>query len=209
MTDHVPVPLGAGDKAPDFDLPAADHDGRVSLAEYRARGPVLLLFLRGLYCPFCRRHLSQMKPTCDLLRASGINLLGVVIATPERSRLYFRFGMAPCFPVAAAPDRSLHRVYGLPERPRSPGVSQDANDAAARILRSIGIHEWSGSAAMTLHQRDTAFQLTPEDEAEYNRPIQTSGYFLVDSAGIIRWAQAPTDILTLPQGEELLGLIRG
>jgi peroxiredoxin len=45
--DPAPVPLGVGDKAPDFDLPAADHDGRVSLAEYRARGPVLLLFLRG------------------------------------------------------------------------------------------------------------------------------------------------------------------
>jgi len=58
MTSAARDGLGPGDLAPDFHLPAADRDGYVSLAEVRRRGPVLLVMLRGLYCPFCRRHIS-------------------------------------------------------------------------------------------------------------------------------------------------------
>ncbi len=208
MTDDVLVPLGPGDRAPDFDLPAADRDARVVLADYRARGPVLLLVLRGLYCPFCRRHISQLRPTCELLQAAGITLLGVVIATPERSRLYFRFRNAPCFPLATAPDRALHRAYGLPEIVRTERMRQDVETAAASLLREqFGVDHWSGPAGLAFHRLDTAFQATPEDEAEYARHMQTSGYFLIDRDGVIRWAQAPTNILNLPQGEELLALL--
>lgn len=60
MMDLTPSALGPGDLAPDFELPAADVEGTVALAEYRRRGPVLLTMLRGLYCPFCRRHISQL-----------------------------------------------------------------------------------------------------------------------------------------------------
>src|SRR5574341_930200 len=93
--------LGPGDLAPGFDLPAADREGHVSLAEVRRRGPVLLVMLRGLYCPFCRRHISQLRPACDTLKQEGIQLLGIVVASPARARQYFRF-RPPCFPMAAA-----------------------------------------------------------------------------------------------------------
>jgi peroxiredoxin len=88
MTEQVGLSLGPGDHAPDFDLPAADRDGRISLSDHYHRGPVLLLLLRGLYCSFCRRHISQLRLTCDLLHGAGIAMLGVVIASAERSRLY-------------------------------------------------------------------------------------------------------------------------
>ena len=63
MTDPTHGALGPGDAAPDFELPAADAEGTVALAEHLRRGPVLLTMLRGLYCPFCRRHVSQLRPT--------------------------------------------------------------------------------------------------------------------------------------------------
>ena len=201
------VPLGPGDRAPAFDLPAADHDGRVVLAEHLARGPVLLYLLRGLYCPFCRRQISQMKPTCELLGESGISMLGVVIATAQRARMYFRFASAPCFPVGASPDRALHCAYGLAETPRTPEKSQEAHDVAARVLAELGISEWSGHAGYALSALDTAFEATPEDQTEYSRPLQTSGLFLIDSAGIIRWARAPTSVLVPLRVEELLALL--
>jgi peroxiredoxin len=75
--------LGPGDRAPDFDLPAADGEGTVVLAEYLHRAPVLLTRLRGLYCPFCRRHISLLRPACETLRDGGITLLGLVIASPQ------------------------------------------------------------------------------------------------------------------------------
>jgi peroxiredoxin len=42
-------PLGPGEPAPDFTLPAAHGEGVVSLAEYRGQSPVLVALFRGLY----------------------------------------------------------------------------------------------------------------------------------------------------------------
>ena len=208
MRREVLAPLQPGDRAPDFDLPVADHDGRVSLAAHLRRGPVLLYLLRGLYCPFCRRQISQMKPTCELLAESGITLLGVVVATHERSRLYFRLANAPCFPVAASPDRALHYAYGLGDSgPRTAENHQRADDAAARLLHEMGIDQWSGRAALALQQLDPAYHDTPEDLAEINRPLATSGLFLIDSDGVIRWTRAPANVLVPLRVEELLTLL--
>ena len=89
------VPLGPGDLAPDFELPAADAEGTVALADYRRRGSVLLLMRRGLYCPFCRRGIGLLRPTCEARRTAGIPLLGVIVASPPRARQYFRHFPAP------------------------------------------------------------------------------------------------------------------
>ena len=48
-------PLGPGDPAPDFTLPAVNREGSVCLAGYRGKGAVLVALFRGLHCPFCRR----------------------------------------------------------------------------------------------------------------------------------------------------------
>ena len=49
MTDPSHGALRPGERAPDFELPAADVEGTVTLAEYRRRGPLFLTMLRGLY----------------------------------------------------------------------------------------------------------------------------------------------------------------
>ena len=43
------APVGPGEPAPDFTLPAAHGEGTVSLAEYRGQSPVLVALFRGLY----------------------------------------------------------------------------------------------------------------------------------------------------------------
>jgi len=135
MTDPIHGALGPGDRAPDFELPAADVEGRVTLAEHLRRGPVLLTMLRGLYCPFCRRQISQLRPTCETLRAAGIPLLGIVIARPERARQYSRH-FPPCFPIAAAPDRAIHRAYGLAEVIRTPSLGRKRSAGQPRSCAS-------------------------------------------------------------------------
>ena len=42
-------PLGPGDPAPRFALPAVNREGQVSLDDYRGKSPVLLALLRGLH----------------------------------------------------------------------------------------------------------------------------------------------------------------
>ena len=205
MTDQVGPLLGPGDQAPDFDLPAADRDGRLSLSEYCRRAPVLLLLLRGLYCPFCRRHISQLRSSCDLLQGAGIPMLGVVISSPERSRLYFRFGNSPCFPIAAAPDRSVHRAYGLTARVRTPEMLAAALERAGNVLRELNIE--SGRDVGETFQKLDGFEMTPDDDAEFQRPLQQVGYYLVDRDRVIRWASVGGLLTTLPEPEALLALV--
>jgi peroxiredoxin len=41
--------LGIGSRAPDFSLTSANREGIFSLSSLRARGPVILEFLRGTW----------------------------------------------------------------------------------------------------------------------------------------------------------------
>lgn len=205
MSEATHGALGPGDRAPDFVLPAADVEGTVALAEYRDRGPVLLTMLRGLYCPFCRRQISQLRPACEALRAGGITLLGVIIASPERSRQYFRH-FPPCFPMAAAPDRATHRAYGLPEVIRTPEFRQQTERRASEILRERGVQAAPGQAGSVFAASD-GFEMTTEDQAEWQRPLQTVGYFLVGRDGVIRWARFETAVTALPKTDELVSLL--
>lgn len=205
MTDLTHDPLGPGDRAPDFELPAANVEGTVTLAAHLRRGPVLLTMLRGLYCPFCRRQISQLRPTCDTLQSTGIALLGVVIASPERSRQYFRH-FPPCFPIAAAPDRTIHRAYGLPEVTRTPEFRQETERRAAAVLRELDQQAPAGQAGSIFMTYD-GFEMTAEDEAEMQRPLQSVAYFLIGSDGLIRWARVDPRIVPLPDVKELLSLV--
>jgi peroxiredoxin len=205
MTQPLAPPLGPGDRAPDFDLPAADREGRIALADHYRRGPVLLLLLRGLYCAFCRRHISQLRSRCELLQGSGIAMLGVVIASAERSRLYFRFASAPCFPVAAAPDRSIHRAYGLGAAARTPELMAGVARRATAMLREMGV-EAGADPIMTVHHHG-GWEDTAEDEAEFKQPLQSVGYYLIDRQGVIRWASVGEILDELPSPESLLALV--
>jgi peroxiredoxin len=205
MTNPTGAALGRGDRAPDFTLPAADGEGIVALTEYLRRGPVFLTMLRGLYCPFCRRHVSQLRPTCEALRATGVSSLGIVIASPQRARQYFKH-FPPCFPIGAAPDRAIHRAYGVPEVTRTPEMRESIERSASEILRESGLEVPPGQAAAVFLVSD-GFEMTTEDEAERQRPLQGKGDFLIGRDGLIRWARIETSTTALPKVEELLALI--
>lgn len=202
MTDQLGPLVGVGDQAPDFDLPAADREARISLSDHYRRGPVLLLLLRGLYCPFCRRHISQLKTSCDLLQAAGITMLGVVIASTERSRLYFNFRSAPCFPVAAAPDRSVHRAYGLTSVVATPEMIAVFTQQAGAFLRELNIK--SSGDPFTAFRHYDGWEDTAEDHAEFRRPLQSVGYYFIDRRGVIRWASVGDLLRELPGPQSLL-----
>src|SRR5215510_14246617 len=52
--------LKVGDKAPAFRLP--DADGKeVSSAELLARGPLVVTFYRGFWCPYCNLELQAIQ----------------------------------------------------------------------------------------------------------------------------------------------------
>jgi peroxiredoxin len=180
-------PVGPGEPAPAFTLPAVGRDGTVSLDDYRGRSPVLLALFRGLYCPFCRRAIAQLGVTTEKLKSVGVDTLAVVATSPENARLYFRFRPTRA-PLAADALLITHRAYGLPRPPVTPELMN-----AVATVRVNPTGELAGPipiAAVTA-ELDKLHGFTPTDtdrqDAERQFP-QLKGQFLIDRDGIVRWA---------------------
>ena len=80
----APAPLTAsalqvGDTAPAFK--ARDTQGQeVELRQLLKKGPVVLYFYRGQWCPYCNKQLSQLQDSLQTLTSRGAQ---VVVVTPE------------------------------------------------------------------------------------------------------------------------------
>ncbi len=72
--------LEAGQQAPEFS--AKDAEGNVfALSEELKKGPVVLIFYRGQWCPVCNRHLSEIQENLENIMAKGAR---VVAISPEK-----------------------------------------------------------------------------------------------------------------------------
>jgi peroxiredoxin len=199
--------IDVGHRAPDFELPAADRDGIVSLAQYRGQFSVLLALFRGLYCPFCRRQIAQLSPAADRLRAVGIETVGVVATAPDRARLYFR--LKPLrFPMGADPDLATHRAYGLPVIERNEEAGQMVERAAQRLAGELSIEAPSGQGRAIVDAADGFERLESDAADRVRHQIQLIGQFLIDRDGVIRWCRTEdrASYALFPSTEELLSL---
>jgi len=73
--------INLGDKAPDFTLPDALGNS-VSLYEQLAKGPVILTWYRGSWCPYCNLQLHDYQKSLADIHATGAQLMAV---SPELS----------------------------------------------------------------------------------------------------------------------------
>lgn len=71
-----------GATMPDFLLP--ERTGRlVSLAALRAEGPVIVAFLRGHWCPYCRITAGALAEINDRARRSGARIVAITPESPD------------------------------------------------------------------------------------------------------------------------------
>jgi len=180
------APLAPGEPAPDFTLPAVGRDGTVSLHDYRDRSPVLLALFRGLYCPFCRRHIAQFGVTTEKLKSVGVETLAVVATSPENARLYFRFRPTRA-PLAADVELITHRAYGVPNPPATPefmhGVQEVRVNPTGELPEAMPI-----ASAMPALDKLHGYTHTAADHQDRERQFpQLMGQFLIDRDGIVRW----------------------
>jgi len=76
--------LQPGDIAPDFILP--NVDGRsVRLYSELERGPVVLVFYRGGWCPFCNIHLRGFQKLLTEFKAAGAQVVAISPQLPDQS----------------------------------------------------------------------------------------------------------------------------
>jgi peroxiredoxin len=74
----------AGDRAPDFTLANARGE-RVALSALLAKGPVVLTFYRGGWCPYCNLQLRAYQQVLPEIQALGATLVAVSPEAPDRS----------------------------------------------------------------------------------------------------------------------------
>lgn len=76
--------LKKGDHAPDFTLP--DATGRnISLSDQLAKGPVILSFYRGGWCPYCNLELRAYQRALPEIKNAGAQLIAISPQTPDAS----------------------------------------------------------------------------------------------------------------------------
>ncbi len=75
--------LRVGDLLPDFSLP--DARGRiVTGGELLDRGPLVVAFFRGDWCPYCDVALRDLDAAAPAIRAAGASLVGILPEQPEQ-----------------------------------------------------------------------------------------------------------------------------
>lgn len=77
-----PEGLFINSKAPEFKL--KDQTGvEISLKELRKKGPVVVLFYRGAWCPFCNRQLKALQDSLGLIYTRGAQVVAITPELPE------------------------------------------------------------------------------------------------------------------------------
>lgn len=161
----MPSPgLEVGDEAPDFSLPNA-LGRRVRLYHELARGPVVLVFFRGAWCPYCNMHLAALQESLPAFRERGARVIAVTPQTPDHSRGQIEED-AIGFELLSDLDSSVAKAYGLNFR-----VADELSDLyKARF--GLDLADYNGPR-------------------RYELPVPAT--FVIDRGGIIRAAFAETD----------------
>jgi peroxiredoxin len=103
--------LKPGDPAPAFRLPTQRGDF-VTLAEYLAKGPLLLAFHRGTWCPNCQRRFGELARRAGEYEKRGLQVVCVVAQKSEAVKRYVEDNGLP-FYVLIDTDRDVTRAYGV------------------------------------------------------------------------------------------------
>jgi len=74
--------IEVGVKAPLFTAIDAQNKS-FSLKEALKKGPVVLIFYRGFWCPVCNKHLSSLQDSLMQIQASGAQIIAVSPEKPE------------------------------------------------------------------------------------------------------------------------------
>jgi peroxiredoxin len=167
-----------GTKVPSFELP--DHNGKpVSSVDLLRKGRLVLVFIRGRWCPFCVGQMEAMNHVAAKIEGAGATLAAVSPQTGKQSFFMHdqhRLG----FPLLVDAHNQLARQFGLAYR---------VNDEQQGLYRStfVNLPHVNGDASWEL-------------------PIPAT--FVVDRDGAILFASANEDYTDRPEPLEILSAIR-
>jgi peroxiredoxin len=103
--------LKAGDKAPDFVL--NDPDGKpVSSRDLLAKGPLVVSFYRGVWCPYCNLELQALQAALPAIEERGANVIAISPQTAPNSRRSQRDNKLG-FPILSDVKAQVANAFGI------------------------------------------------------------------------------------------------
>jgi peroxiredoxin len=154
--------LKVGDSAPDFILPDV-HGEPVRLRALP--GPVVIVFYRGGWCPYCNLHLRGFQHRLQEFRELGATVVAISPQLPDNS-LSTREKAELEFPVLSDVGNKVARQFG---------IVFELSDELVELYRKFGhaLEDFNGAAG--------------------SRELPVPATFLLDGAGIIRLAHVDVD----------------
>lgn len=110
-TSDVAKGLKEGDVAPDFTLPNAVGEN-VTLYQQLEKGPVIVTFYRGEWCPYCNLELKSYQDELPAIQAAGANVIAISPETPDHS-LSMKEKHDLAFDVLSDTEKTAMKAYNL------------------------------------------------------------------------------------------------
>jgi peroxiredoxin len=189
MMDVTQVPADKlGTLAPDTGIPvgqtipdatARDLDGKlVSLGALAAQGPILLVFYRGGWCPFCNSEIHALSEAAPQFEQRGVKLVALSVDQADeatKTRALYRIP----FPVLSDPEAKVIEAFKVVNR---------VGDEQLGQLRGYGIdlEHYSG---------------------KQHHIIAIPSFFLIDRQRVVRWAHSDRDYKVRPSTAQLLEVV--
>lgn len=169
--------IQVGQQAPDFSLPSA-KGGTLKLSDLRAKGPVVLMWYRGGWCPYCNLTLQAYGEQAEAFKALKTSVVALSAEKPDRALSTAEKNKLP-YEVGVDADNAVAKAYGVLFTP--PGWLWALYKAA------IGVD------AYYTHGR-------PE--------LPLAATYVIDQQGKVRWAFLDVDYRNRAEPEAVLAAIR-
>ena len=170
--------LKVGDRAPDFELP--DANGKtVKLSELIARGPVVVTWYRGGWCPYCNIALRGFRKSLPEIRSAGASLVAISPETPDNS---------------LSTMEKNHLDFEV------------LSDRGSKVARAYGVsYKVPKVIAEQFKGRLDLAKLNGDDSGE----LPLGATYVIDREGVIRYAFVDADYRKRAEPSDVIAALRG
>lgn len=179
LAKNMPDPgIAIGKLAPDFTLSDA-YGKKINLQQALKEGPVVLVFYRGAWCPFCNLHLHALKQRLPEFKQHNAQLIAITPQTPDKSAEQIKKSELG-FTVLSDLDSQVMKNYKL---------YFELEPKLINIYKRVGldVEEFNGKSRAVL-------------------PVP--GTFVIDKTGIVRAMQADTDYKKRMEPEDIIQALK-
>jgi peroxiredoxin len=182
--------LPAGAVAPDFDLPDQDEK-TVSSKTLLQAGPLVVIFFRGRWCPFC---VGTLEAWNEFVKPCGTRALACV-APPSAAGID-----KPGAALVAISPQTVHQSYLMHEQHKLgfPLLS----DAGNKVARQFGLVYRVPFYLQEIYAR--TFVNLPFINGDSSWELPVPAVYVIGRGGIVRYATADADYTVRAEPREVL-----